>query len=383
MHDDVSWGRGSAAVSGNSIALTPTDVRVAGAAGAELTTTARSGTIVLSSETPIPGVGGGGGGGGCALSDDPSRGEGCLWLVFALALAMIGNHRRASSRRWCLALGTLLWAAAGATVALGDVAVGPAFAEESIIAAQQVTIGPLTPSGAPGQTIDFDITYSGPTDTNGISFSILYSGDAAAVFTPVLRTGSQTSILCTTAPDLPSGIGTVASLLPNGRISFTVLGLSPVFGPVAFGRTGLLGACKFLIAEDASGTLPLACDRSPGATTASDVNGNDLPATCVDGTLAVQAGPSPIPSATNTTTPTSTSTATTTPTPIPTATPKPCSGDLNRDGLVSTAEATAAILGLVNRNVADNPAADTDHDGSISTAEATQVLLNLVRRTCD
>ncbi len=61
----------------------------------------------------------------------------------------------------------------------------------------------------------------------------------------------------------------------------------------------------------------------------------------------------------------------------------PCCGDASGDGSVSTAEATNAIIGLVNRDVTKNPAADGNHDGVISTAEATKVILNLVNRTCN
>jgi YVTN family beta-propeller protein len=151
-----------------------------------------------------------------------------------------------------------------------------------------VTIGPITVSGAPGQEVGFNITYTGPTDANGLTFNILYPASAAAVYSPILRSGSQTIIQCSTAPDLDTNISTSAVLLSSGKIAFTVLGASFSTGPVPFGRTGVVGTCKFTIAAGASGgSVPLLCDTSAAATTASDVNGNDLPATCVDGTVTV------------------------------------------------------------------------------------------------
>jgi hypothetical protein len=154
------------------------------------------------------------------------------------------------------------------------------------VRAQQVTIGPISASGAPGQKVDFNITYTGPTDANGVSFNILYPASAAAVYSPIFRSGSQTNIQCSTAPDLDTNISTSAVLLSSGKIAFTVLGANLSTGPVPFGRTGIVGTCKFMIAAGASGgSVPLPCETSVGATTASDVNGNNLPATCVDGRL--------------------------------------------------------------------------------------------------
>jgi MYXO-CTERM domain-containing protein len=176
------------------------------------------------------------------------------------------------------ALGRFLGGSVGALLIAGAVHAQP-----------QVTIGPMAPSGAPGQQVGFDITYSGPTDTNGISFNILYPADVAAEFTPVFRSGSTTKIQCATASDLDPGITTSGVVLASGKIAFTVIGLSLDTGPIAFGRTGVVGTCQFMIANTASGTVPLACDPTSGQTTASDVNGNNLPATCVDGTLTVSA----------------------------------------------------------------------------------------------
>jgi len=168
--------------------------------------------------------------------------------------------------------------------------------------AQQVTIGPLSPSGTQGQEVDFQISYTGPTDTNGISFNMIYGAAQAASFTPIFRSGSTTKVTCTTASDLDPGITTSAVVLSSGKIGFTVIGLSLDTGPIAFGRTGVLGTCKFM-ATAAATTVPLPCDTSTGATTASDVNGNNLTVACVDGTLTIAGG--------NTNTPTPTTGPTT------------------------------------------------------------------------
>jgi len=276
---------------------------------------------------------------------------------------------------------------------------------------QGVTIGPLQPSGASGQVVDFAISYSGPTNVNGISFEMVYGPEQMSAFTPVLKAGSANALDCVTAADLPGEVAIAARLLPShGTIAFTVLGLSFTTGPVAFGRTGILGTCKFTIGTEMPTMVPLPCSPATGATSASDVLGTDLPTTCVDGVLTITAASlptvtplptmTPTPSATLTltstptasATPTATSTRTATPsataTPIPTdtptetPTPQGCAGDQDGDGSVSTGEATAAILGLLTRDATRNPAADTDHDGFISTSEATQVLLNLLNRTC-
>lgn len=74
-----------------------------------------------------------------------------------------------------------------------------------------------------------------------------------------------------------------------------------------------------------------------------------------------------------------------TPTPAPTATPTasiPCCGDGDHNNAVSTAEATKAILALVNRDPASAPAAQCSVAGTITTADVTKVILNLVNRTC-
>ena len=154
-------------------------------------------------------------------------------------------------------------------------------------AAQQVTVGPLTPAGAPGQDVSFDIYFSGPPITNGVSFDILYSGAVAAAFSPVLSGGGRNRVACSTAAGVPAGVQTTA-VLYNGKIGFTVIGLSLDTGPIAFGNSGLLGSCQFTISPDASGSVPLICDRSAGVANASDVHGNSLPVSCIDGALTVQ-----------------------------------------------------------------------------------------------
>jgi len=58
--------------------------------------------------------------------------------------------------------------------------------------------------------------------------------------------------------------------------------------------------------------------------------------------------------------------------------PPTCCGDCcPTDSSISTSEATKAILGLVNRDPTENPAAP------ITTAGATTVILNLVNRVCN
>jgi hypothetical protein len=86
----------SATASEPAITLTPTDVRIAGVTGEQLTTTAIRGTIALGS--PPPAAGGGGGGGGCALSDRPARPDAHSWLIFAVVLTMIRTRLRAPTR---------------------------------------------------------------------------------------------------------------------------------------------------------------------------------------------------------------------------------------------------------------------------------------------
>ncbi len=158
--------------------------------------------------------------------------------------------------------------------------------------AQDVRIGPILASGTPGSPVDFLITYQGPPKINGISFNVIYDSEAMATFSPVLVEGSK--IQCATASDLPPDIQTSGVLLVDrGIIAFTVIGLNLSTGAVPFGRSGVLGSCSFVIAGDAPGTIPLVCDRSPGATTASDVNGKEVFATCVDGTLTVAGGAEP------------------------------------------------------------------------------------------
>ena len=70
---------------------------------------------------------------------------------------------------------------------------------------QGVTIGPLEPSGASGQVVAFDLSYSGPTNVSGISFEMVYGPEQMCAFAPVLRPGSATAIDCATAADLPDG----------------------------------------------------------------------------------------------------------------------------------------------------------------------------------
>lgn len=188
----------------------------------------------------------------------------------------------------------------------------------------QVTIGPLVPAGAAGQTVDFDITYQGPTDTNGISFTLLYGPTQSAAFAPVFR-GASTKIVCRTAPDLDPSISIAGVLLSPDKIAFAVLGFNFAEGPVAFGRTGVLGSCGFTIATTAAGTVLLPCDTSAGATTASDVEGDELTATCMDGTLTVTGPP-----------------LTSTPSPTPTPTPA-CGGDCNGDDSVSITEVVTGV----------------------------------------
>ncbi len=195
----------------------------------------------------------------------------------------------------------------------------------------QVTIGPLAPAGAAGQTVDFAITYQGPTIANGISFALIYGPTQSAAFTPVFRGTSQTNIACRTAPDLDPSISIAAVRVSPDKIAFVVLGFNFAQGPVAFGRTGVLGTCEFSIATTATGTVSLPCDTSAGATTASDVEGGDLIATCVDGALTVTGPP-----------PTATPTPTATPSPTPTATPA-CAGDCNGDDHVTIAELVTGV----------------------------------------
>jgi len=59
----------------------------------------------------------------------------------------------------------------------------------------------------------------------------------------------------------------------------------------------------------------------------------------------------------------------------------PCCGDSDGSGMISTSEATNAVIGLIQRDPTKNPAAAVD--GVITTASATKVVLNLVQRMCN
>ncbi len=155
-----------------------------------------------------------------------------------------------------------------------------------------VTIGPLEPSGAPGQPVNFDISFTGPTTTNGLSFNLIYGATEQAAFTPVFKGTSTTNVDCSTASDLDPGIATSAVVLSSGKIAFTVIGLSLTTGPIPIGRTGVVGTCKFTIAAGAT-TIPLTVENTTSTCTASDASGSNLTAACPSGTLTVSSGPSP------------------------------------------------------------------------------------------
>ncbi len=189
------------------------------------------------------------------------------------------GKRLSSSRCGSTVYTELLSVAAIALLMLGTASAQPS-----------VTIGPLrqSPSRATaGREVDFDIPFHGPKTANGISFNLMYGPTQSAALRPIFKTGSTTQVQCKTASGLDPKIATSAIVLPSGKIAFTVIGLSLTSGPIAFGHTGVVGTCKFMVAANASGTVPLPCDRSAGTTTASDVKGNDLSATCVDGTLTI------------------------------------------------------------------------------------------------
>ena len=60
-----------------------------------------------------------------------------------------------------------------------------------------------------------------------------------------------------------------------------------------------------------------------------------------------------------------------------------CGDSAPANGSISTAEATNAILALVNRTPELDPAAQCTTPGVVTTADATKVILNLVNRTCN
>ncbi len=150
---------------------------------------------------------------------------------------------------------------------------------------------------------------------------------------------------CTVNPAI--GKGGFFSFVQNGASSNTIraviLGLT---SSAAIADGSILYSCRAHIATSVCGTYPLAV---------SNPQVSDPTGVCV---VATASQPGPI--LVNCT----------------------CCGDSNADGRISTAEATNAVLALVNRDVSKNLAADCNVDGAVSTAEATTVIQELIGRTC-
>ncbi len=184
------------------------------------------------------------------------------------------------------------------------------------------TIGPGTPSGLPGQTLDVPFSILGaPANTSLFGFNLLYNC-TSTVYTPVLVGGSTDLTGCTVAAPCAVDCTPVDSNITKLVFVECDAGIVPIslgsvaFPPVAITHQNPAGTCKFMIKPGAApGPYQLACDTTAGSASASDVNGNDVPVTCVNGTLTVLAPPSNTPTITPTDTPTDT------PTPIPTNTP--------------------------------------------------------------
>ena len=178
----------------------------------------------------------------------------------------------------------------------------------------QVLVGPGQQSGHAGEVVDFSFSMSGDTSASAYGFNILYDPNSA-VFVPVLTEGTTDTVDCTVAADLASHIDALVYSFPDrGFIAVSFGDFS--FPITSIGREGVIGTCKFMIKPGTSlAVVPLECDTSSGATTASDPNGNDIPAGCQNGTLTIQ------PQGTSATPTAETPTATIPPPPSVTATP--------------------------------------------------------------
>lgn len=154
---------------------------------------------------------------------------------------------------------------------------------------------------------------------------------------------------CTVSPAI--GKDGFFAFTPNGCSGAACTGISAIIVAVdnltAISDNAQLYSCKVNIASGASGSHTLTVSN----VVMGDTSGNPIAGvTGNNGTVTVAAG---------------------------------CCGDSTADGSISTAEATNAILALVNRTPETDPAAQCTSAGTVTTADATKVILNLVNRTCN
>jgi hypothetical protein len=230
----------------------------------------------------------------------------------------------------------------------------------STTAAATVSISIGSTSGAPGDTVPFQVTLaSGGASVGGVQNLILF--DPA---TPIAS--------CAIFPPLAGLSGW--SLRPQGctplvnctQANFVIL----LFGTAI--PDGLLYQCTVKIRADApGGVFPLRCSGAG----AGEPGGQVLAVQCVDGQVNVLR---PTPTPTRTPTPTGTPTRAASLSPTPTvmlaATPTPvanqCSGDCDGDRQVTVDEILTMVnIALGNGSNAECKPGDANRDGKVTVDE--------------
>jgi hypothetical protein len=189
------------------------------------------------------------------------------------------------------------------------------------------TAGVFT-SAAPGNAVSFNVGSASGTAGTEVQFAVTLSTtnmQVAGTSNDIAFDPATPAVSCTVSPAFAGLSGAI--LLPdNCTPGVDCLGARVLiiqFPPIPITDGAILYTCDVKIsAGTAGGSYPLTCL----APSASDPDGKELPAQCVDGQLQVLPAPTatvtPTPTITSTTTPT----GTTTPTRTATGTPLPGGG---------------------------------------------------------